>query len=36
MGIVAVSAVERASGGDDEGLDQITGLDEGDERVLPK
>ena len=26
MGIVAVSAVERVAGGDDEGLDQVAGL----------
>jgi hypothetical protein len=29
VGIVAISAVERAAGCDDEGLDQVTGLVEG-------
>lgn len=36
MGIVAVSAVERVAGGDDERLDQVAGLVERDEKKMPK
>lgn len=36
MGIVAISAIEGVAGSDDEGLNQVAGLREGDERKMPE
>jgi hypothetical protein len=35
VGIAAISAVEGVAGGDDEGLNQVAGLVERDERKMP-